>query len=1006
MELFLSMSLNFFLLFNAYITSAENYYQTLNAVISIEDKANDNLTDLLRNFIASSGKEVISQISRTKDCHLKNGEINCVCEALFSKKDGVECNPVNRVSVNGTIVHGKKTYSDDLTNPNTDAFKELSNNIIQEFSKEYSKLKWFNSLTITKFSKGSVKIHFRMTFDTDEGIEGIDNITAELQKEYGKAELVTEGFVRITAPTGRVEYNTNVNLSCETNANLTGDAAWYLRRENGEETEIYGGTEVELKNQLSKSTIHLSNTSSVWRGSYICEFKQGTVKHQASVFLDVALLPKINIFTDPQFPDCKKPRPTDKVTVTCAIENTTEIYNVNWEDKDFTSPNKKFEHGNLLYSIVKTVVCTSKEDIKVSCNFTNNLNQFKPEYLTIPVIYSDTKVCPKDGDWPEAKAGYVAKLPCGSKQKGERTRECQKEQGWDKEIPECVNLDLGDISERALDLQRGLGKFTDIAPKVFEDMKKSTQGNINSRANLNTSVLIFKTMYSVSLSKNESIEGESLLTDILTSASNIINDSLKGSWDVKIAADYLIYVNGLLGKAEVNDEEKTPNINHKPCNGDCQVFNVTMTFPKNGSGVATGYKTLGEYLPLKIEDDTDLDSRGIVLQINAVNTNSVQFKFSHVNRTKNHKLHCVVWNPSDTRWSEDGCTWGGASNPEHCECELPLDNNVRSSESSNRYKGAAFTVLMAKNPVIIPYIEKLTWVGLFVSVVSLFVCLMIEFAVWNAVVKSSIAHFRHTAVVNISLCLLLADSSFLATAFPESTPSQWCRWLVVMKHYCFLAMFFWMLCLSLVLLHSLIFIFHRLRKKVYLGASFTVGYVCPLIIVVLTVIAYDNGKEDSYYLPTTCWLKYEGAFQGSFFAFVMPVGIIVAINVLSMLLVIAKLLTPSISEGSTPDDKEVIRGILKAVIFLTPIFGVTWAFGFAVLAIDHTVMPMSKIVNYAFTVCNAFQGLFILLTACLGEKKVRDQLSEIMRCNSKVYKTSRGELSTSKTSNQSSIKKK
>ncbi|XP_048084312.1 uncharacterized protein adgrf3a [Alosa alosa] len=757
MELFLSMSLNFFLLFNAYITSAENYYQTLNAVISIEDKANDNLTDLLRNFIASSGEEVISQISRTKDCHLKDGEINCVCEALFSKKDGVECNPVNRVSVNGTIVHGKKTYSDDLTNPNTDAFKELSNNIIQEFSKEYSKLKWFNSLTITKFSKGSVKIHFRMTFDSDEGIEGIDNITAELQKEYGKAELVTEGFVRITAPTGRVEYNTNVNLSCETNGNLTGDAAWYLRRENGEETEIKGGTEVELKNQLSKSTIHLSNTSSVWRGSYICEFKQGTVKHQASVFLDVALLPKINIFTDPQFPDCKKPRPIDKVTVTCAIENTTEIYNVNWEDKDFTSPNKKFEHGNLLYSIVKTVVCTSKEDIKVSCNFTNNLNQFKPEYLTIPVIYSDTKVCPKDGDWPEAKAGYVAKLPCGSKQKGERTRECQEK---------------------------------------------------------------------------------------------------------------------------------------------------------------------------------------------------------------------------------------------------------KSSESSNRYKGAAFTVLMAKNPVSIPYIEHLTLVGLFVSVVSLFVCLMIEFAVWNAVVKSSIAHFRHTAVVNISLCLLLADSSFLATAFPVSSPSQWCRWLVVMKHYCFLAMFFWMLCLSLVLLHSLIFIFHRLRKKVYLGASFTVGYVCPLIIVVLTVIAYDNGKEDSYYLPTTCWLKYEGAFQGSFFAFVMPVGIIVAINVLSMLLVIAKLLTPSISEGSTPDDKEVIRGILKAVIFLTPIFGVTWAFGFAVLAIDHTVMPTSKIVNYAFTVCNAFQGLFILLTACLGEKKVRDQLSEIMRCNSKVYKTSRGELSTSKTSDQSSIKKK
>ena len=367
------------------------------------------------------------------------------------------------------------------------------------------------------------------------------------------------------------------------------------------------------------------------------------------------------------------------------------------------------------------------------------------------------------------------------------------------------------------------------------------------------------------------------------------------------------------------------------------------------SANVTGFRTLGEYLPLQIDNTTtELEPRATVLRVNAPSAKKVTFKFNNVNRTKNHELHCVVWLPDKKTWSSKDCKWGGAGSD---ECECKLNSGVR----SDRYKGGSFTVLMSKHPVNIPYVDDLTTIGLGVSIVSLILCLLIEFAVWNSVVKSTISHFRHTAVVNISLCLLLADSSFMATAFPNSHPSQWCRWLVVMKHYCFLAMFFWMLCLSLVLLHSLIFVFQRLRKKIYLGMSFSVGYVCPMIIVVLTVIAFDNGEADSYYLTETCWLKYDGLFKGSFYAFVMPVGIIVAINVFSMLVVIVRLLKPSVSEGHSQDDKDVIRGILKAVIFLTPIFGVTWIFGFFVLATDHTITPLSEIVNYTFTVCNAFQ---------------------------------------------------
>lgn len=59
--------------------------------------------------------------------------------------------------------------------------------------------------------------------------------------------------------------------------------------------------------------------------------------HQAHAFLDVAVLPEINIHSKPQFPNCKKNLGvTLGVLVTCAIKNSTENYTVKWTDEDYT----------------------------------------------------------------------------------------------------------------------------------------------------------------------------------------------------------------------------------------------------------------------------------------------------------------------------------------------------------------------------------------------------------------------------------------------------------------------------------------------------------------------------------------------------------------------------------------------------------------------------------------------------------------------------------------------
>ncbi|KAL2098861.1 hypothetical protein ACEWY4_005341 [Coilia grayii] len=808
-----------------------------------------------------------------------------------------------------------------------------------------------------------------MTYDSSDGIETIPNITKSLlQNVSGEANLTTEGYARITVPNGIVEFESEQTFTCEISP-FRNSAKWFLVI-GSTETVITGGTEVIV--YPDNNTLALQNASDVFRGLYTCQFKDPPMIHQAKAFLDVALLPEINIHSNPQFPDCRN-SPNNKitVTVTCSIKNSSEPYNVTWENRDFTNSKKENKNDQILHTIDRTIDCpkNQKED-KVSCTFVNRKYQTKTKNLTIYAIYADSEACKTEGDWPAARRDKEARLDCQDNKRGQRTRKCAGNGKWEPEISYCVNDDIDDITQKAKNLQRGLGNFTTETVKLFQDLKKSTQKDINSSANIEASVSIFATIRDTSSDKKETLASD-VLPDFLTSANNLIDERLNGSWTSKLAAAYLLQVNGLLDESNVTENFTKTNLELRTCAEEkCmnqKVFDVKVEFESdsdNSSIVATGYRTLMEHLPLK----TDQVSRGIVLQVTAKDAKTVKLTFETVNRFKNHKMHCVVWDPNVNAWSSDGCRWGGADAQGECECDLSSTDSKQRS-SGKTYKGASFTVLMSKYPVVIPYMNDLTTAGLIVSIASLVICILIEIIVWNSVVKSDIAHFRHTAVINISLSLLLADTSFLATAF-NSAPSNWCWWLVIVKHYCFLAMFFWMLCFSLVLLHSLIFVFQHLSKKVFLGTSFTVGYICPLIIVVLTYIAYENGKPNSYYLPETCWLKYDGTFKGSFFAFVIPVGIIVCINILSMMVVIVRLLKPSVSEGRSQDDKDVIRSILKAVILLTPIFGVTWIFGFFILMVDYTQQPMAEIVNYFFIACNAFQGFFILVTACLSEKKV------------------------------------
>ncbi|XP_042359925.1 adhesion G protein-coupled receptor F5-like [Plectropomus leopardus] len=455
---------------------------------------------------------------------------------------------------------------------------------------------------------------------------------------------------------------------------------------------------------------------------------------------------------------------------------------------------------------------------------------------------------------------------------------------------------------------------------------------------------------------------EDVFPDFVNAASNMLNKSWSGfndSTKQDMSSKYLQSVEGLVKNIKVNKSSgiNTSNLELKFCSSsDCivSVFGIDVNLNKsNGIMKTVAVKNLMDKLGNKIAN-TEPTSLLLSATLENNNDTSIAITLTFPNDRKNiTEPFCVFWHINKKSWSKHGCSVK-SSDANHTVCEC---NHLTS-----------FSVLMAKRDVSTKALDMITNVGLGVSICSLLIFLIIELLVWSAVVKTNLSHFRHTAIVNIAVFLLLADCSFLASSNPETIGDTWCLVLTICKHLFFLAMFSWMLCMSVMLVHQLIFVFSPLRKRVFMFFSSIVGYICPILIVGSSYM-YSNYTNKPYHNSTTCWLVYERLLEGSIHAFFLPIGTVILTNIFSMVVVILTLMKSSAPEGSNTSDKETVKSILKVVVFLTPVFGVTWIIGFAQLLMDET-SPMYDIVLYSFTILNSFQGFFILLTGCLAEQKV------------------------------------
>ncbi|KAM4723426.1 adhesion G-protein coupled receptor F2 [Anableps anableps] len=758
---------------------------------------------------------------------------------------------------------------------------------------EYSKIRGFDSLTITKYSVGSIIVDFAMKIIFAIESQDLFQISRSLTSALnGSLILETKGVVSLKVPRESVLYNNNNTfLQCTTQEDLRATPLWNLKRKDGEFL-ITNGTISSVSIQATDSTVTIQQVDELWQGEYICLFVQKenttTINHKANATMDVCLLPKIDISANPAFP------------------------------------------------------------------------------------LSGDKYCSAEGDWGNTKANFTAEIKCKNKA-GTRKRACvsgsRDHNGkWEDEVSECVEQDLFDVLETAKISDIGLGELTSNAAIVFERFEKVTKtSKLPGYANINTSVAVLSTM-NQKLEKTF-ITNESAINNFLISSSHLLNKSLESSWNAlpdsnstSLMADrYMVSVESLIKITNITERIKRENLEVAVCNSsNCNltVFNVKVFLP-NGELVKTaGFRHLESYLQ---NNNTESEINSIIVSTTAKDTSNIEITIDFdvmKPRPRNVELKCVFWDTKLKEFSEEGCKWAGPTEEGRCVC-----NHLSS-----------FAILLSKEPLEVPGLTYVTYVALSVSVLSLIITLVIEMVVWSEAVKTNTLYLRHVAHVNICLCLLIGNLCFLASSSnPESISDLWCRTSAVLKHFCYLAMFFWTFCLSTTLLHQAVFLFHKVSKKNYLRFSLVVGYVVPLLIVFITFLTNDGGAVGKYYLRETCWLVYDGLFKGTFFTFIIPVGAIIFINVFSMLVVIMKLISHHSeihqkTDISPEKEKAAAKTVVRSIILLTPIFGVTWIFGFAILIFDLTSGVAAYAFEYIFTILNGFQGFFILLTTCFGDR--------------------------------------
>uniref|UniRef100_G1P4U0 Adhesion G protein-coupled receptor F1 n=1 Tax=Myotis lucifugus TaxID=59463 RepID=G1P4U0_MYOLU len=593
-------------------------------------------------------------------------------------------------------------------------------------------------------------------------------------------------------------------------------------------------------------------------------------------------------------------------------------------------------------------------------------------------------------------------LPCSSGYTGNITAKCQPS-GWQVIRETCVLSQLEELKKN----------FSVIASNATEAAMSSLVRNLSvliqqnpstTAGNLASVVSILGNISSLSLASHFRVSN-STMEDVISIADHILNSTSVTNWTVllqeeKHASSQLLEtlenISVLVPPTAlplnfsrefinwkgipVSESQHKTGYNYQtemfppntsiPIRGHVLIGSDQFQGTLPGTIVSMASLTLGDILPITQIGNAQVNGPVISMVIQNYSINEVFLVFSKIESNLSQP-HCVFWDFSHLQWNEAGC---------HLVNETPDTVTCRCTHLTS------FSMLMSPfvPPAIIPVVKWITFVGLGISIGSLILCLIIEALYWKQVKKNQTSHTRHICMVNISLCLLIADVWFIVAATVDATvnPSGVCVAAVFFTHFFYLSLFFWMLLLGLLLAYRIVLVFHHLAMPLMMAVGFCLGYGCPLIISVITIAVTQ--PSNGYERKDVCWLNWSGGSK-PLLALAVPVLTIVVVNLVVVLLVLTKLWRPAVGERLSQDNKATIVRMGKSILILTPLLGLTWGFGIGVM-VDSQNLAWHVI----FALLNAFQGFFILCFGMLLDSKLRQLLFNTLSPLSSLKQPSKG----------------
>ncbi|KFV70988.1 putative G-protein coupled receptor 115, partial [Dryobates pubescens] len=519
--------------------------------------------------------------------------------------------------------------------------------------------------------------------------------------------------------------------------------------------------------------------------------------------------------------------------------------------------------------------------------------------------------------------------------------------------------------ENNLEMSNCQADFSCIIPDILSS--PAIPGNIAD---------IVELLKKISLLLSENVNREKMQS-YSRIANHILNSSTISNWAfVSVLLDSVNLFAGklLLGNGSANIQEHFISTKgysiHKNTSGKSFDFNMEfnntgnitghvvipeeefLKLPKSSKAISIAFPTLGAIIESNRLDPAFVN--GMVLSVSLPEElRHVLLAFEKVKKLENAKAQCVGWHSTERQWDSRACRMKS----ENASSVVCICRHHRQTLKS-------FSILMSPSTLRSAVLDYITRVGLGLSIFSLVVCLAIEAVVWYHVTKTEITYMRHFCLVNIATSLLIADLLFiLAEVFVHNTALnyQLCVAATFLLHFFYLALFFWMFTLGLLILYGLLFIFFKITRSVFIVAAFFIGYGCPLVISVLTVAITEPKRM--YLRIGACWLNWHET--KALLAFVIPALSIILVNMVVVVVVMVKTGRSSVGEGCKSQDLSNMIRISKNVALLTPLLGLTWGFGLATI-----VDSRSLAFHITFALLNAFQGFFILLFGTLLDRKV------------------------------------